>query len=407
MKPLQYSQLDNGVRIITQASPGHSSAALGIWLVNGTRHQAEEQTGYAHLLEHLVFRKTARFSGRHLSDRFEAMGGQINAETGRELTAYHGLVPGQNLPELLDLFISMLTEPGFTDKDLQVEREVVYQELGMLHDDPEEELEDYASEQVWRGHPMGSQILGNRESLARASSAGMHDYLAGILNPQSIHIVACGNVDHDQLVQACKPLGTLGLQGQALPLITPVFQPATKSLQQDHEQTHLLWVMPAHGACSKLRACQSLANHMLAGGVSSFLYQKIREELGLVYSIHSRIDVYSDCGLWMIQTSTHPENTRRCIEAIEQGIAEWIRNGPDHNELEQAREHVRSSLILENDDLEASMEMIAREYIYLGKVPELEDRLREYDALTKTDLQQVLDTAWQQRAFFRSGPGCD
>lgn len=405
MNTLSQTRLDNGVRIISRFSPACHSAALGIWLVNGARHQKPGQSGYAHLLEHLVFRRTHRYSGKQLSDLFESMGGNINAQTGRELTAYHGLVPGDAVYKLAGLFASMLLEPAFNETDIEIEREVVLQELAMLHDDPEEYLEDSGSEIVWDQHPMGWQILGDSRTLRATTAANMHDYLATVLDPAHILIVATGNVDHEKLCEACEPFAGLTASGRISDNTAPAFKASRKHFQQDLEQNHLLWAMPGPSAKHDELIPGIIANHMLAGGVSSRLYQQLREELGLVYSIQSRIDPYSDTGLWLIQTSSDSEHANRCYEQSHKIISQLCTHGPDEVELEQAREHIRASLLIEEDDLEASMEKIAREYLYLGRTPSLEEKLELLANTGQPAVQHALENAWKQHAFFSIGPG--
>ena len=405
MNTLSESRLDNGVQIITRHSPACHSAALGIWLVNGARHQQTGQSGYAHLLEHLVFRRTQRYTGKQLSELFESMGGNINAQTGRELTAYHGLVPGDAVYRLVDLFASMLLEPAFTEADIEIEREVVLQELAMLHDDPEEFLEDTGSEIVWGQHPMGWQILGDSKSLRSATAAHMHDYLASLLDPARILVVATGNVNHEKLCEACKPFSRLTASAQTHGITRPEFRKDRRHFPQDLEQNHLLWLMPGPSARNEELIPGIIANHMLAGGVSSRLYQQLREDLGLVYSIQSRIDPYSDTGLWLIQTSSDPEQAGRCREQSQQIISQLCREGPSDSELEQAREHISASLLIEEDDLEASMERIAREIMYLGRIQTLEEKLDLLAHTGRNEVQLAIETAWKQHAFFSIGPG--
>ena len=170
---IETTQLPNGVRVITRQLPQRHSAALGVWLINGTRHEAEHESGYAHLLEHLLFKGTAELDAAALAQRFDAMGGQVNAFTGRELTAFHGLVPAADIPELLRIFIDMLRQPRFTDADLALEKQVVFQEMAMVDDSPEEALEERGIARAWRGHPMGRPVLGAREQLSRATAAGV------------------------------------------------------------------------------------------------------------------------------------------------------------------------------------------------------------------------------------------
>jgi predicted Zn-dependent peptidase len=230
----------------------------------------------------------------------------------------------------------------------------------------------------------------------------MHAYLQTILNPENIYIVATGNIDHDKLTEQSRALENLSVRPHAT-VTPPEFSKIRYHANHDNEQTHLLWAMPAPPASADSHHHYELANHLLADGVSSYLYQRVREELGLVYSLHSRIDAYSDTGLWLLQTNTQPDQAEKCINAIQDAIEEWIDKGPAEQELNQSRAHIRSSLILEDDDLEASMDRIARESIYLGEVPDLETRLEKFDAITAKQLQDAVNTAWKNHSFISMG----
>jgi predicted Zn-dependent peptidase len=396
--------LGNGVRVVSRSHPGARCAALGLWLHNGTRHQARDESGFAHLLEHLFFKGAGELNAEQLSARFEAMGGQINAHTGRELTALHGLVPAQCLGELVELLISMLLAPRFSQHDVELERQVVLQELAMVEDDPEEALEDHGTERVWTDHPMGWQILGSANSLASVGAADMQAYLRRLLKGGRVTVVATGAVDHAALVAACRPLA--GLPRGGLPtMATPAFAERDEHRKRATSQTQLLWMSPAPAVISDSYVACVLANHILGGGLASRLYLELRERRGLVYGVASRVDWYSDTGLWLIQTSCDPHQAAVCRQAAESTLDELVEQGPSDEELAQARGHVRSSLLIEEDDLEESMERLARETIYLGEAPAVETRLEQIEAAGPEEVRRVLADSWSLRARFMQGPG--
>ncbi len=387
------THLANNVTIVSRAMPNTHSAALGAWILNGGRHQTAEQAGYAHLLEHLLFKGCEGMDALTMARRFEAMGGQINAHTGRELTALHGLVPEQNLLELLDMFITMLITPRFNERDLAVEREVVLQEMAMIEDTPEEAMEESAIELAWPHHPLGWPILGRQAVVENATAEGMHDYLRSLLTGNRLWIIAAGAVDHAALVQACTRLA-------ALPPGTPPMQPAPiftgghHRARQDLTQSHLLWSMAAPSVSDERYPALVLANHLLGGGVSSRLFQEIREQRGLAYAIQSRLELYSDCGLWLIQTACEPDRAQECHQAVEDTLLRLMRNGPDADEVENSRNHLRASMLIAEDDPEENMERLAREAIYLKRHPTMEERLAQLAEITPETVMDNLSRAW-------------
>lgn len=391
----------NNCTVITEQKSTIQTAAIGIWLQNGARYESVSQCGYSHFLEHLLFKGTQQRSGQALSSRFEVMGGHINAETGRELTSFHGLVPYQHANELLSLLLEMLTQSAFSAHDFDLERDVVLQELAMLKDDPEEALEDLATEKVWGDHSMGKQILGSQQSLAQASWTEFQEYIKSTINSHNLCIVASGNIDVSALETIIE--NTSFRPGQRPPSPTPVYTPIQAQLDIQAEQNHLLWIMPTVAYHHSRVAAYDIANHILAGGYDSRLYQVLREQLGLVYSIDSRNDHYSDCGLWFIQTNTDKNNADNTIAAVRETIQALIASGPSTQELEFARQHLQSVLILESEDLEARMDRLAQDELYCGHPIGLQEQLQQFADVRPEDIQAVLRDGWEQVSFFSTG----
>jgi predicted Zn-dependent peptidase len=275
--------------------------------------------------------------------------------------------------------------------------------MAHIEDSPAEAIEDYAVAQVWKDHPIGWPVLGNHADLDQADAASVRDYLAATLRRAPLTIVACGAVDHDRLVQQCAEFARLDVAApsqDAAPRFVAKQHRRTKRLAQ----SQLLWVMPAPALRDSAYVAAALSNYVLGGGTSSRLFQEIRERRGLVYDVHSRLDLYADCGLWFVATSCEPQQAARCRGAIEKIIEELAARGPGDDELEQARAHVEARLLIEADDPEANMERIARDLIYRDRVIELEERLRELQAVTASQARECLASAWRQRATFEWGP---
>ncbi len=399
----QTTRLENGIHIVTRNIPGLDSAALGVWLVNGSRHQTPEQSGYAHLLEHLLFKRTAQHDALALAQHFEAMGGRVNAHTGRELTALHGQVPAPDLSDLLELFCAMLMRSRFDASDLDVEREVVFQEMAMVQDSPEEALEEAAVAHAWEGHPLGWPILGCKEVLEQASAAALHDYLEGLLQGGRIYVVAAGGVDHEAVVRACAPLAALPSGTAPDGGAAPRFQSGTVRASRALAQQHLIWLMPTPSLLDPARPALLIANHVLGGGYSSRLFQHIRELRALAYTIESRLELYSDCGLWDIQTACDPPRTGECRRAVAAEVERLIHEGPTAAELERARRHLHAALLVEKDDPESVAERLAREAIYLGRHPDIAERVAQLNAVTAVAVQTALAVAWKEALLVEWG----
>jgi len=398
---IKHQQLNN-CTLITRHDPNAVTTSLGVWLRNGCRDESDNQTGFAHFMEHLVFKRTQLMSGKQLSTCFERMGGHINAETGREITAFHGTVPNAYSTELLEYFLQMLTRTAFDETDFNTERGVVMQELAMLPDDPEEALEDFATEQVLTSHPIGRQILGTVDTLTGSCTNTMHEYIKTVMLTTPVCIAATGNIDEQSLQQLIEKYLPVPTPDTSKEKTTPAFTSTQATLDLDCEQQHMVWVMPAIAYADAKHAAVEMANHMLAGGYDSRLYQLLREQLGLVYAIESRVDTYSDIGLWFIQTNTEKDNAAQVKQAVEQCLQIFIQQGPDETELQNTREHLKSSLIIEQDDRETETEKMARDMLYLERITQPEERLQAYDQVDAQAIQAVLMDAWKGVSYFNT-----
>lgn len=399
---LQTAQLPNGVHVISQRFADRRSAALGVWLLNGVRHEHPHQAGYAHFLEHLLFKGCGALGATALARRFDAMGGQVNAYTGRELTALHGLVPADDAPELLELLTAMLLTPRFSEEDVRLERHVVSQEMAMVQDTPEEALEEQAVSRAWADHPLGRPILGTSDSIGSIDAANMRAYLRDMLSGGRLWVVAVGDVDHDAMLAGCSALGNLPT-GTAPATTAPRFDNGAHSMRLDSEQCHLQWLLPTAGIHDPDYYALLLANQLLGGGSASRLFQQLRENLGLVYDIHTRLDLYSDAGLWLIQTACDPDHAHLCRQAVTDTLTGLLRDGIAAQEMEIARRHLIAGLYLEQDDPEATMERLAREAIYLDHHPDTAHRIAALHAVTPAQVTTVLAQRWTRHLHIHTG----
>lgn len=397
------SELANGTTLATKTVPGSTATALGVWLLNGSRHQAPHQSGYAHFLEHVLFKGTGNTDARALASRFEAMGGQINAHTGKELTALHGLVPNEDAGALLRLFAGMLCAPRFVESDVDIERDVVFQEIAMVKDSPEEMLEEDMAKALWPGHPMAWPILGEAEVLDGLNADAMRSYLQALLCGARIWVVAVGGASHAELERACMSLGNLP-RGQRPTVSAPSFNSAQVQRRYGIAQACLSWAMPGPVVSAPAYHTFVVANHILGGGTTSRLFQEIREDRGLVYGIHSQLDAYSDVGVWGIQTACEPEHHEECREAVERSTENLMSGGPTREEVVTTLHFARANLLLEQQNLETSMERLAREIIYLGKPLTLDEHLARLEAVTAEGIMACLSENWVKRSYGQTTP---
>lgn len=393
--------LANGVRILSRPLPARRSAALGFWLHNGSRHDGDGQAGCAHLLEHLLFHGGGRFA-----HHFEVLGGHINARTMRELTAFHGLVTADRVCLLAQLFTSLLLEPRLGTADLAAERTAALCEQQLAAGSVWEEQEASALANVWAAHPMARPILGTASGILTGSTAALQSYLKERLNGASLWVVAAGEVNHLDLVDACRDLEQL--PAGASPIQSaPEFRPCARHVPVESGCSDLLWVMPVPVLSDPAHPAFVLAEQIAAGApLSARLQRGLRERRGLVYAVDSRVEVYTDCGLWWIRLQCEPGQARHCRDTVEAVMAELSERGPDREELIRSLALLQARWTLEEDDPECVMERIAHEIVCLDRVTSLSERLARIAMMGPVDVRDALAQAWRRRASFEWGP-CD
>lgn len=360
------SRYDNGVRLVSCHLPTRN-VALGIWLVAGPRHESPAESGYTHLMEHLLFRGCRDRGGAAIAREVDALGGQINAFTGRESMSLRGLVAREDLSGLVALFLAMLLTPRFDDADVAGEREVVLHECAWN----ERALDDDGAAFAWSRHPLGRSVFGDRAVLATATGSALRDYWHRTLSGARLAIVAAGAVDHTDLERLCAPLADLPTG--AIPVSTsPIF--AAEQTVRDRDEVPLRWIMPAPGFRHRDFTVSLLANQILGGGLASRLFADVRTRAGLAYSVHSRLETYSDAGLWLIEADCAEFGATRCAEAIDASMARLATTGPDAQEIAVARRRLIAGLRIEDADPEAAMGRLALEILYLGRHPGIDER---------------------------------
>ncbi|MEZ5585198.1 MAG: pitrilysin family protein [Candidatus Competibacteraceae bacterium] len=385
----------NGLRLITQFTPSIRSAALGVWLINGVRHQRPETNGYAHLLEHLLFKGAGTLNALDLAHRLDQFGGQVNAQTGRELTAFYGLVPSDDVANLLDLLIHMLLTPRFDDTDVEMERSVVMQEMACVAADPAQAVEEYAIGRAWAKHPLGWPLLGEPSVIEQAQSASLRTYLAELLRGNRLVVVAVGRVKHAVLEAVCRLPSHLPA-GDAPETIAPIFSPGSWTEHYPYTQSHCHWLLPVPAPSDSGYPALLVANHLLGGGTASRLFQKLRVAHGLSYDVQTRLEFYSDTGLWQIGAVCDPIRAEQCRQIVSETLQQLLDEGPTEQELSGAKRHLSANLILEQDNSLQCMGRLALEACYRDYHPSEAEYQAWIGDVGADQVRHVLQTAWQQ-----------
>lgn len=383
--------LDNGVRIVTQNIGYMHTVTTGIWVANGTRHEAPEDNGVAHFIEHMLFKGTKRRSAHQITREIDSMGGILNAFTGHEYVCYYAKVLAKFLPRAADLLADIFLNSTFPLDEIERERKVVLQEIKMRDDAPEEFIHDRFHQNFWRGQPLGMPVLGSEETVAGLSRPSILSHKNSRYRPQDIIIAAAGNVRHDELVAILAPLFS-ELSSQWQPVSSDVFPPAgkevnlieremeqtlvclgTRSLRYDHQDRHALFLLTT----------------ILGGGMSSRLFQEVREKKGLAYSVYSYIISHADSGALIVYAGTEKDNCREVIDIAQHEMSRLVTEEVPQDELDAAREQLKGKTLMSLESSDSLMTRLAKNEIYFQKQQSIEDVLANYDAVSSNDLQRV------------------
>ncbi|MCX8508312.1 MAG: pitrilysin family protein [Rhodobacteraceae bacterium] len=378
--------LPNGLRIVSETMPGLASAAVGLWVTAGGRHERPEQNGIAHFLEHMAFKGTKRRSALQIAEEIEDVGGYINAYTSREMTAYYARVLAADVPLAMDVIADITLNPLFDKKEIEVERHVILQEIGQALDTPDDIIFDWLQEAAYPDQAMGRTILGPAERVSSFQRKDLQAFVADHYGPERMILSGAGAVDHAQLVEIAERL--FGhLKPAALPTPEPArWQGAERREVKDLEQVHFAmgFRAPAYRD-SDMHAAQVYAT-AVGGGMSSRLFQKVREERGLCYSIYAQAGSYDDTGMLTIYAGTSAAEIGD-LGAITMDELKRAAEDMSEAEVARAKAQLKAGLLMGLESPSARAERMARYLAIWGKVPGLDEATAEIDGVTCTDVR--------------------
>lgn len=379
--------LPNGFRIVTEDMPGLKSASVGIWITAGGRHERAEQNGIAHFLEHMAFKGTTTRSPLQIAEAIEDVGGYINAYTSREMTAYYARVLTEDVPLALDVIGDIVLNPVFDPKEIEIERHVILQEIGQALDTPDDIIFDWLQEACYPDQAFGRTILGPAERVAGFSRDDLTRFVAEHYSPDHMILSAAGAVDHDAIVAQAE-----ALFGARKPAGATVIEPARfhgreKRVVKKLEQVHFAMAFDAPGyRAPDVYAAQIYAMAM-GGGMSSRLFQKVREERGLCYSIFAQSGAYEDTGQITIYAGTSAEEIGDLTQIT---LDEMKRAAEDMTDAEvaRARAQIKAGMLMGLESPSSRAERLARLLAIWGRVPEPEEAVAKVDAVTTADVRR-------------------
>jgi predicted Zn-dependent peptidase len=366
------------------------SATVGIWVRSGSRHEAAPLNGISHFIEHTLFKGTRNRTSREIAVESDAIGGHVDAFTSREVASYWVKVLDEHLPRAFDLLADLVTAPLFADEELDRERNVVTEEIKMVEDTPDDLVHEVFVANFWPDHPLGRSILGTVDTLATFNHERVKNYFSDVYAPRNLVVAGAGNIEHERFVDMVG--GYLsGLKDRPVNLkaSAPLHAKRRIILDKDLEQAHLLLGTCCPSMTSADRYTVHVLNVILGGGMSSRLFQTIREERGLAYAVYSGVNAYTDAGYLSVYAATSPEQLTDVIKLSIEEFNKLKQEPVSDLELQRAKDQLKVSIMLSLESTSARMSNLARQEIFFGRQFTLDEILQRIDNVTIADVQRV------------------
>ena len=386
------TRLSSGLRVVTESLPAARSVTVGAWVGSGARDESPERSGASHFLEHLLFKGTDRRSARDIAEAVESVGGEMNAFTTHEQTVFYVRLPDTQLELAIDILADVLWSPAFRTDDVESERQVILEEIGMRDDTPDDLVHDVFTRAHFPDHPLGREVLGTDETIEAMPRDGIAEYHRAHYEPANIVLAAAGNLAHDDVVAmidarspGSMPVRPAREHGQ------PARSGALAVVTRPTEQVHIVLGLRSVPALDPDRDALTVLNHALGGGMASRLFQEIREERGLAYSVYSYRAAFDDSGYLAIYAGTAPERVQETLDVIESQLDRLVREGLPATELEAAKGHLTGSLAMSLETSASRMRRLGRSELVEGEIPTLDEVVARIEAVTADDIRRVVD----------------
>ncbi|MEQ3555004.1 pitrilysin family protein [Pseudonocardia nematodicida] len=385
------SDLPGGVRLVTEAVPGVRSVALGIWIGIGSIDEVGTQAGAAHFLEHLLFKGTRRRTAAGIAEEMDAVGGELNAFTAKEHTCYYAHVLDTDVALAVDLLSDVVTDAELAHTDVELERGVVLEEISMRDDDPEDLLGDLFDQTLFGDHPLGRPVIGTEDSVRAMSRDTLHTFWRGEYTTPRMVVAAAGNLDHAQLADlvatalgpaAHRHDGARAVPPRAATGVRPARSGALALETDDSEQAHVMLGVPTAGRQAPGRPVLAVLNSALGGGLSSRLFQQVREQRGLAYQVYSSTVRYADAGSLSVYAGCAPERLGEVVAVVRDVLGEVAAHGLTDAEVARAKGSLRGGLVLGSEDTASRMNRLGRAELDHGRQRSLAESLARIESVT-------------------------
>ncbi len=397
LRNIQREVLPNGLTIITEKMDHIRSVSIGIWVKSGSRHEDATVNGISHFVEHMVFKGTTNRTAEDIARQVDSIGGNMDAFTGKECICFNIKVLDEHLPIAVDVLSDMVLHPVFDAKEIIRERGVILEEIKMDEDNPDYLVHEIFTQNFWKGHPLGKPILGTKETVRRFEQEIILTYYSGKFAPGNLIISAAGNVEHTEFVElvsqhfgSLKP-GSNGWHDSPPKTNSRIVLRNKKSL----EQVQICIGVPSYSISHERRYSSYILNTLLGGGMSSRLFQNVREKQGLVYSIFSELNPFRDSGCLSVYAGTSRESAPKVVKSIVNEFREFKNTPVSEEELKRGKDQLKGSLMLSLESSTARMSNLARQEMYYDRFFGMDEIIDRIQAVTVEDLQRTAQEFFQ------------
>ena len=392
----QRTTLDSGLRVVTERLPALRSVAVGFWVGSGSRDEPDPIAGASHFLEHLLFKGTETRQAHEIAEAVESVGGDMNAFTGQELTSYYVRVPDRHLPLALEILSDIVWSPALRPDEIESERQVILEEIRMREDTPDDLVHEAFASALFAGHPLGREIAGSFDTVDALSRDDIAMYHDAHYVPSNVVVAAAGNLDHDEVVAMVEAALPIAMTAARRPLrangVGSIVSTPVALLERPLEQAHLVLGMRALPRGDDDRFALGVLDQVLGGGMSSRLFQEIRERRGLAYSVFSYRSAYEETGSFAVYCGTAPEHAEEVLALLRAELDRLVADGGiTDRELTSAKGHLSGSLALSLESSASRMHRIGRSELMLGEVPSLDEVVAQIERVGADDVGRVID----------------
>ncbi len=389
---IKIKEFNNGTILVYEKLPHLRSVCLGVWLKAGSRYETKENNGISHFLEHMLFKGTSRRTARDIADEFDGIGGILNGFTGKEATCYYGKTLDNHFEKAIDIIADMVHNSLLEPEMVERERKVIFEEMAMYADSPEDYVHEMLEKDIWPDNPLGYPIIGTKESMTGVSRDMLSKYSNTHLSPCNTVISVAGSFDENEMTSMVEKYFGDRNKGDGIKqggFEQPVFSPGTRMYHKDVEQAYISIGFDSMGYEDSTRYAMMAAGNILGGSMSSRLFQTLREDKGLVYTIGSANETFADSGLFNIYAGTGTAEMDEAIECIRLEVSKMAESGVTVDELDRTKEQIKGNLIMGMENTNTRMSYMGKHMLLRGKIETQDDIVNIIDSITRESIQEV------------------